>query len=78
MDRSRYRMVQTPQVFLRSVLLAAYRQPYNTAFTDDASVVEYAGGSITLCEGDYANIKITTPTDCLIAKAFMKQKGENL
>ena len=75
---SRYRMVQTPQVFLRSVLLAAYRQPYNTAFTDDASVVEYAGGSITLCEGDYANIKITTPTDCLIAKAFMKQKGENL
>ncbi len=77
-DRSRYRMVQTPQVFLRSVLLAAYRQPYNTAFTDDASVVEYAGGSITLCEGDYANIKITTPTDCLIAEAFMKQQGENL
>ena len=77
-DRSRYRMVQTPQVFLRSVLLEAYRQPYNNALTDDASVVEYVGGTITLCEGDYANLKTTTPTDCLIAEVLMKRQSESL
>lgn len=76
-DRSRYRMVQTPQVFRRSVLLEAYRQPYNNAFTDDASVVEYAGGTMALCEGDYANLKITTPTDCLIAEVLMKRQSES-
>ena len=72
-DRSRLRLVQTPQVFSLSLLLRAYEQPYCDAFTDDASVVEALGHSITLVEGNSENIKITTPFDLTIAAALIKQ-----
>ena len=72
-DRSRLRLVQTPQVFSLSLLLHAYEQPYCDAFTDDASVVEALGHSITLVEGNRENIKITTPFDLTIAAALIKQ-----
>ncbi|MDR2139677.1 MAG: 2-C-methyl-D-erythritol 4-phosphate cytidylyltransferase [Tannerella sp.] len=67
-DRSRYRLVQTPQVFRYDWLVEAYRQPYSPLFTDDASVVEAAGRNIHLVPGNPENIKITTPTDLLIAE----------
>lgn len=70
-DRSRYRIVQTPQVFHTSLLMKAYRQPYRRQFTDDASVVEWAGGRVYLCEGEYSNIKITTPIDRITAEALL-------
>jgi 2-C-methyl-D-erythritol 4-phosphate cytidylyltransferase len=41
-------------------------------FTDDASVVESLGNLINLIEGDYKNIKITTPEDLLIAAVFLQ------
>jgi 2-C-methyl-D-erythritol 4-phosphate cytidylyltransferase len=44
---------------------------YTPIFTDDASVVEQAGQSITLVEGNRTNIKITTPEDLTIAAAFL-------
>ena len=72
-DRSRLRLVQTPQVFALDLLLRAYEQPYCDAFTDDASVVEALGHSITLIEGNRENIKITTPFDLTIAAALIKQ-----
>lgn len=56
-------LVQTPQVFDAQVLKRAYRQPYATSFTDDASVVEAAGTPIRIVAGERANIKITTPDD---------------
>ena len=52
-------------------LKAAYGSGYKEEFTDDASVFEYAGHPIHLVEGDYQNIKITTPEDLLVAGAFM-------
>ncbi len=61
--RSELRIVQTPQIFTAEVLRRAYKQPYRTTFTDDASVVEAAGGSVTLIEGERRNIKLTTPDD---------------
>ncbi len=70
-DRSLLRMVHTPQVFNAAVLREAYEQPFSTAFTDDASVVEAAGHSITLVEGEPSNIKITTPSDIVIAEALI-------
>lgn len=70
-DRSRYRLVQTPQVFSLSLLRRAYEQPWRDTFTDDASVVEALGHPIALVEGNRENIKITTPFDLTIAKALL-------
>lgn len=67
-DRNVYRLVQTPQTFLVSVLKEAYRQPYTSFFTDDASVVEEYGSSIVLVDGNRENIKITTPSDLAYAE----------
>ena len=71
-DRSDYRLVQTPQVFDIQLLKAANRQPYRDTFTDDASVVESYGQAITLVEGNRENIKITTPFDLQIAEALIR------
>lgn len=70
--RSDYRLVQTPQTFDIQLLKAANRQPYTSAFTDDASVVEAYGHSITMVEGNRENIKITTPFDLTIAETLCR------
>jgi 2-C-methyl-D-erythritol 4-phosphate cytidylyltransferase len=70
--RANYKLVQTPQIFTSEVLKKAYEQPEQVYFTDDASVVESIGESITLVEGSYRNIKITTPEDLILAEAFAK------
>ena len=61
--RDEYKLVQTPQTFRISLLKEAYRQPYSSFFTDDASVVEALGKPVHLVEGNRENIKITTPAD---------------
>ena len=61
--RSTLRIVQTPQTFKASVLRSAYDQEFDTAFTDDASVVERVGVAITLVDGERTNLKLTTPED---------------
>ncbi len=70
-DRSQFRLVQTPQVFQSELLLEAYRRPYLAEFTDDASVIEKAGYVIHMVEGNIENLKITTPIDLSIAEALM-------
>ena len=75
-DRSTLRMVQTPQVFHAEALRAAYEQPFSSTFTDDASVMEAAGHKVTLVEGERENIKITTPSDMLIAEAIINAESE--
>lgn len=75
-DRSVLRMVQTPQVFQADALRKAYEQPFSTTFTDDASVMEAAGHKVTLVEGERENIKITTPSDMLIAEAIINAESE--
>ena len=69
--RADYRLVQTPQVFDIQLLKRAYRQPFSESFTDDASVVESLGHSITMVEGNRENIKITTPFDLKIAEVII-------
>jgi len=71
-DRSRYFMVQTPQVFKASIILQSYIQPWIPEFTDDASVVEYSGATVHLVPGNRENIKITYPEDLQIAEMFLK------
>jgi 2-C-methyl-D-erythritol 4-phosphate cytidylyltransferase len=70
-DRSRFRLIQTPQTFDVSLIKKAYEQKEEISFTDDASVAERAGNIISLFEGSYENIKITTQEDLIVAKALM-------
>lgn len=62
-DRSQYRLVQTPQTFELNSFRQAFQADEQPFFTDCASVMEYAGYPITLINGSYENIKITTPED---------------
>lgn len=71
-DRSLYRSVQTPQCFRSNILKSAYQEPYQSVFTDDASVVEANNVAVTLVNGNEENIKITTPFDFKIAELFLK------
>ncbi len=71
-DRSKLRIVQTPQVFRRALLDEAYEQPYRPTFTDDGSVVEALGLSLRLTEGERSNLKITTIEDLIIAESLLQ------
>ncbi|MDO9613541.1 MAG: 2-C-methyl-D-erythritol 4-phosphate cytidylyltransferase [Bacteroidota bacterium] len=73
-DRSLYFSVQTPQTFRSEVILKSYLQPYQPDFTDDASVVEKAGFPIFMVDGNRENIKITNPTDLIVAEVFLRAK----
>lgn len=76
-DRSKYRLVQTPQTFQVSLIKDAYAQVDPHGVTDDASVAEQAGHGISLFEGSYENIKVTTPEDLFIGEAiYRKQQSE--
>ena len=66
-ERTAFKLVQTPQVFDVRLLKNAYEQTFSPAFTDDASVVESFGSKIHLVEGNRENIKITTSFDLKMA-----------
>lgn len=72
-DRSTVRLIQTPQTFQISLIKKAFETEELISFTDDASVAEYAGFEINLIEGNYENIKITTPEDLLWAEVISKK-----
>lgn len=80
-DRSTIRLVQTPQLFDREVLVRSY-QAFNEQpdpnCTDDASIVEkYGGVNTTLVEGEEQNIKLTTPKDRVLAEWIMEEGVSN-
>ena len=75
-DRTPLRIVQTPQIFAAPVLRAAYDTEFRAEFTDDASVVEFSSERVSLCEGDYLNIKITTPNDLALAEAIIAMQSQ--
>ena len=70
-DRSVLYGAQTPQIFHSEVIKEAYSMAYDTAFTDDASVLEKYGKSLSFVIGERLNIKITTQDDLLLARAVM-------
>jgi 2-C-methyl-D-erythritol 4-phosphate cytidylyltransferase len=70
-DRSQFRLIQTPQTFDVQLIKKAYRMKEDVSLTDDASVAERAGHPISLFEGSFSNIKITTQEDLVIAGALM-------
>lgn len=70
-NRADYLAVQTPQIFRADILKRAYDASDNPEFTDDASLVQASGVEISLYEGSHKNIKVTVPSDFIIAEALL-------
>jgi 2-C-methyl-D-erythritol 4-phosphate cytidylyltransferase len=66
-------LCQTPQVFSYEILTKDYSKA-SAEVTDDAQIVEMAGGKVKLYMGSYDNIKITTPADLAMAEMFWKRR----
>lgn len=77
-DRSRFRLIQTPQTFQVNLIKEAYEAREDQTLTDDASVAERAGHTISLFEGSYENIKITTAEDLVIASALLRARDTSV
>ena len=79
-ERSSLWAVQTPQAFRVSLLKEAYEMAERDHFigTDDASLVERIGHPVMIVEGDYDNIKLTTPEDLFFAEAILKKRQKEL
>ena len=79
-DRSRFWTVQTPQVFRAADLREAYALAQGERFfgTDDASLVERAGGTVLVVEGSRDNMKVTVVEDLAIIEAALafREHGE--
>jgi len=73
-NRDQVKIVQTPQTFLSSILVTAFNRSYQDSFTDEATVVEASGESVHLIEGEYSNLKVTRPTDLLLARAILDER----
>lgn len=72
-DRTKLRLVQTPQTFHSKILLPAFAIDYKERFTDEATVVEAFGLKVTLVQGEETNIKITNPIDLVIAEKILEK-----
>ena len=71
-DRSRMYEIQTPQGFTYELIIRAHENAVaqNLVGTDDCYLVEQLGHRVKISEGDYRNMKITTPEDLLIAECL--------
>lgn len=79
LDRRVIWQAQTPQVFRRGVLSEVFRvvERENLEFTDEATAVEALGYKVAVTLGDYANFKITTPLDLVLAEALLRERCES-
>lgn len=70
-DRSSLYNTQTPQAFEYNLIKEAHEKLSGQNFSDDAGMIEVLGYPVYIVEGDYRNIKITTPNDIQIAKFYL-------
>ena len=75
-DRNNLRFIQTPQIFDKALYLDAVNTVENSKnFTDDCMLVEAYGKTVKFVDGDYENIKITTPEDVELAENYLRRRG---
>lgn len=67
--------IQTPQCFKYELILKCHEDVVDKEndFTDDTSIVEFFGHKVYIYDGDYSNIKITTPEDMVFAEAILEK-----
>ena len=74
-DRSIMRAVHTPQIFSKNLYIKAVNNvPNSKDFTDDCMLIEANGGKVKFVDGDYENIKITTPEDVTLAETYLARR----
>jgi 2-C-methyl-D-erythritol 4-phosphate cytidylyltransferase len=75
LDREKLWVAQTPQTFEYKLILEAYKKAEQDDFigTDDSSLVERLGFKVKVLEGEYENIKITTPEDLVLAERIIER-----
>lgn len=73
LDRSRLRLAQTPQAFRTESLRLALAAGDPAAATDDASLIEAAGGLVGVVEAPSGNLKVTEPADLRLAALMLSQ-----
>jgi 2-C-methyl-D-erythritol 4-phosphate cytidylyltransferase len=73
LDRAKLHAAQTPQAFRLGLLHKIYAEPEERLHgaTDDASLVEGAGGRVLVIRGEKTNIKLTSPEDLVLAEAIL-------
>lgn len=73
LDRSELVNIQTPQGFQKSLFVEAHHRAKEAGYigTDDVSLVEYIDKAVHILEGDYKNIKVTTPNDIDVVKRYL-------
>lgn len=73
-NRQTLRLIQTPQVFHADTIKLALIQAKENGLecTDDCSAAEHMGVSVHIVDGEYTNIKVTTPEDIPMAEAICK------
>jgi 2-C-methyl-D-erythritol 4-phosphate cytidylyltransferase len=78
LSRDEIWLVQTPQVFRKQIIVAAYDKAVEAGWTgtDDASFVERLGVHVSIVPGERSNIKVTTPEDLQWAQWFMNSSIE--
>jgi len=72
LDRSKLYNTQTPQAFDYNLILKAHKKYEGGNFTDDAGMAEAMGESVSIVDGSYRNIKITTQSDIELAKIYLE------
>jgi 2-C-methyl-D-erythritol 4-phosphate cytidylyltransferase len=79
LDRTVLWHVQTPQAFRASLIRTVHHQARESGLvaTDDAMLAEHFGHPVAIVPSSYRNIKITTPTDLLIAQAFLRDEAHH-
>ena len=77
-DRAALRAVQTPQVFQRDLLLAAWEKARQEGveYTDDCSAMEALGVPVFLTQGSEENLKLTTPLDLHLAEYILSRRRQ--
>ncbi len=77
-ERSSLIAIQTPQIFKFDKYVKAMKlaKEHGKDFTDDCKLLENAGEDVVVVDGEYTNIKITTPEDIPVAESILNARGE--
>ncbi len=74
-DREHIYAIQTPQCFVTEEIINAHKAAIDASYvgTDDAVLYERVGGEVRIVDGEYTNIKITTPIDIAVMEVYLQK-----